>query len=619
MPHLLQLQRAAGNRAVSWLLSKQGTVVQRAGGGMAGTLPGGAQQRIEAAKAVRTVKAYATAGQSSERSAPPSPEQVTAEQPAALTAAEASPNVPTTIDHLPILETVNAEARHIPADPVIEASSCGLAGRDASASRDGQRFFASEPAHVVQRAMTWQSGRQSFGMSADSALGAPTRSSVAGSAPDPVLQRTPVTNFSDANVLVAAVVKDSPKQEDLAGACNFLNNLPMTRMLRLARQIGARRPTAVGALQQVALTSRVRIALAAVKLQGEISRVGFAIDRESDLKDLPKPDANQVLDVLGPVVPELAAMQKTKGFQALRADEQTRLIYLIGGSTSLSERAPAALRAVLADRRANKEDPATFRKFLADEKYLGSLVRLPRGKARAAYPFTVGTARFENTHLFGGEVRRIASAAVFDVVIEGKDPTGKAVKQMIPVFTPWGSDLDRVQERFGLPTIDEIATTLATIPDVSRIKIVHVDVHRLPADDRAPGGGEAYADAGDDGILNFYPTRGGRQDTRKQKADQIVPSVIHETGHTASLAAWGEDHYGKHWETWRAAIISDGLAPSQYGREDIDDDFAESWALYIPAVGTPREKEVRGLMPARCKLMDSLLSQLPLTPASKSK
>ena len=56
---------------------------------------------------------------------------------------------------------------------------------------------------------------------------------------------------------------------------------------------------------------------------------------------------------------------------------------------------------------------------------------------------------------------------------------------------------------------------------------------------------------------------------------------------------------------------SDGIALSQYGKENEKEDFAESWALYVPVIGTPRENEVRALIPARCKLMDTLLWQKP--------
>jgi len=87
--------------------------------------------------------------------------------------------------------------------------------------------------------------------------------------------------------------------------------------------------------------------------------------------------------------------------------------------------------------------------------------------------------------------------------------------------------------------------------------------------------------------------------------------VTHETGHTASIAAWGGDTDDEKWKPWRLAMQSDGIAVSQYAKTTIFEDFAESWALYAPVVGTPREAEVRALIPAHCKLMDTLLWQKP--------
>jgi hypothetical protein len=509
------------------------------------------------------------------------------------------------------------------------------AGRFAPGTHQGLKLIAHELTHVVQQSGPDQQGkalRSSVTGTRDSlqrppnAPLAPARSLVAGTDFGRALQRAPVTEkrrftptrFSDTQVLITAVVKDSPKQEDLVGACNYLDALPMARTLSLLLQIAARKPAAaVAALQATALqgwgTSHVRAALAAVMLKGEISRVGFAAEHASsnDLAVLPAQDAAQVLDVLGPTVPELAAMQQSKGFQALRPDEQARLTFLIGGSTSLSVHAPAALRTVLADRRANKDDPATFRKFLTDEKYQRFHPGLPSGKARQRDPFTVRTAVEVPNYAFGGQGTLTANAIRYDVVIDAKDATGKDFQQTIPVFIPKsGGPKDK---RYQIPTINEVAETLASTPDVSRSKIVHVDMHWMTESSAPDTGGpppdnvETKMAAGADGVVNIYPIKNQPHDRAT-----LAMSLIHETGHTASLAAWGDSDTDKRWDPWRAAMKADGMAVSQYSKESLDDDFAESWAFYVPVVGTPREAEVRALIPARCKLMDTLLWQKPV-------
>jgi hypothetical protein len=435
----------------------------------------------------------------------------------------------------------------------------------------------------------------------------------------PVLQRDPVTQkrtftptvFSDAKSLVAKIASDNPKEEDLAGACRYLDDLPVAKAMSLAQQIGARQPTAVTALESKAMqgwaTTRLRVVLAAVRLKGQISRVGFAAEHASDLQTISALEGQQVLDVLGPKVAELETIQKSKGFQALRADEQARLSYLIGGSTTLSEQAPAQMRALLSKPQTSKDDPATFRKFLTDEKYLRWDVGPTHGATRPRHKFTLGSAVDVANHVFGGVNALAADALRYDVVFDTKDASGTDIKQTIVVFVPKSAGLK--DKRYRRPTINEVAETLASTPDISLSKIVTVDVHWMtytggtgkPDDTK-----ETSAAAGAAGNLNIYPTIAFGQNPAGLASD-----VLHETGHTTSLAAWGDAETDSAWDKWRAAMKSDGMAVSQYGKTSIDEDFAESWALYAPVVGTPRENEVRALIPERCKLMDTLLWQKP--------
>jgi hypothetical protein len=517
---------------------------------------------------------------------------------------------------------VHSDAEAVPSTSELNAHAYTVghdivfgAGQFVPGTHRGRKLIAHELTHVVQQTLPRPPNTHSL----------PTRPPVAGYNAGSVLQRAPAAAqrtftpaiFSDSGALLKAILKDNPKEEELVGACRYLDGLPMARTLALVSLIKARKPTAAAALQATALqgwgTSHIRSALAAVMLKGEISRVGFADEHAPtnlDLSVLTASDAGLVLDVLGPAVPELAAMQRTKGFHALRPEEQARLTYLIGGSTSLSAPAPGALRTVLADRRANKDDPATFRKFLTDEKYLQFDVGLPRGNARPRDPFTVGPAVEAPKYAFGGLASLATDAIRRDVVIDARDATGKVFKQTIPVFIPKaGGPKDKA---YGIPTINEIAETLAATPDISRSKIVRVEVHPIPSRITATGRGplpddeEVHMAASGNGVMNIFPIKNAPHDRAS-----IAGDLIHETGHTASLAARGDSETDQRWEPWRAAMKSDGIAVSQYGKETVDEDFAESWALYARAVDTPREAEVRALIPARCKLMDTLRWQKP--------
>jgi hypothetical protein len=95
---------------------------------------------------------------------------------------------------------------------------------------------------------------------------------------------------------------------------------------------------------------------------------------------------------------ELADLKKTEGYGKLSAAEKARLDALVGGTTSVSRAAPAELRKILDDAAASKTDPATFRKFLSDEKYLKFDIRLPGEKRMAGKKHSVGPDKEVKDH-----------------------------------------------------------------------------------------------------------------------------------------------------------------------------------------------------------------------------
>jgi type VI secretion system secreted protein VgrG len=58
--------------------------------------------------------------------------------------------------------------------------------------------------------------------------------------------------------------------------------------------------------------------------------------------------------------------------------------------------------------------------------------------------------------------------------------------------------------------------------------------------------------------------------------------MLHETGHLWSEALWSDP---ANKQDWRDAIESDGQAPSEYARNNMTEDFAESANMYWSAKG----------------------------------
>jgi hypothetical protein len=106
--------------------------------------------------------------------------------------------------------------------------------------------------------------------------------------------------------------------------------------------------------------------------------------------------------------------------------------------------------------------------------------------------------------------------------------------------------------------------------------------------------------AGSEGILRVYPA------TTPQSAATIAGTLLHETGHVLSMRQFGDDNAAPGWNRWRDAAASDGLRPSQYAKNNLDEDFAESMALYGLVKGTPEEASVRAMLPGRFSVLDEL-------------
>ena len=69
---------------------------------------------------------------------------------------------------------------------------------------------------------------------------------------------------------------------------------------------------------------------------------------------------------------------------------------------------------------------------------------------------------------------------------------------------------------------------------------------------------------------------------------------------------WGTNTNNKKWKPWRDAMKSDGLSASTYAQSSPDEDFAESWALFMEVRHGPREEELRLLFPARWAILATL-------------
>ena len=200
--------------------------------------------------------------------------------------------------------------------------------------------------------------------------------------------------------------------------------------------------------------------------------------------------------------------------------------------------------------------------------------------------YVTGVSTVENHGFHSGE----ADAVRFEITIDGATT---------PVYLP--VEADPALDYHGL---DEIASGLASLPDQSRERIERVDANPAanPADEYwaeeydSPGF-RSYMTAGAEGVVSIYPSEHG---TPSQ--DSLNGGLLHEVGHVIT----GQDYGFLDWARWKFAMASDGQSVSDYADNSRDEDFAETYKLYMSVIGTSEEAAAREQYPGRFEILDDL-------------
>lgn len=299
------------------------------------------------------------------------------------------------------------------------------------------------------------------------------------------------------------------------------------------------------------------------------------------------------------------------GFQALTPDEQSRVLVYASGHTSLSEGGAVAIRAILDDP-VQAADPEAFRQALSAQTG-----QLQLGQLRETLPETTITVdppvAVSNHPYYSGPANALQHVVHIDDTATATAFNANTISIMEPVVPPAAA--------VGtLPSVAEVETMIRRLPRPSRATITRIDLNPAPNPDDAfwatqPGYAAANftsdMTAGADGVVDVYPSVGGRT------IESATETALHESGHAVSLRLWGEsdlpDASGSGttpnptWDPWRQAMAADNFTPSGYARASVVEDFSEAWLMLLQYRGTPREGEVRTLMPERCRLLDDVM------------
>jgi hypothetical protein len=298
-----------------------------------------------------------------------------------------------------------------------------------------------------------------------------------------------------------------------------------------------------------------------------------------------------------PTVADLsAALDRTPGFPFVPAPQRALLLKrLDGGPSDTAASTRAALDQVLRDASFVASSPAAqgvrLQTFVTGEEGLPEVVPgRPDEVPRRSYSIPAPTSE-----LGYGFASGAGPATRYDVVV------GSTTVPVHIGALPQGSPLIQA-------TIEDIAKALATVPaeSLAFVKDVAVEPQQNPYDAywattyNTPGF-RSYMVSGASGQISVFPQEWSIPQ------EEVDSSLIHETGHVFSLGTWGETHDSDGWKRWSAAADNDGSHVSNYARDSIDEDFAESVTLYAEVKGTPEEANARKLYSNRFDIIDGLI------------
>jgi hypothetical protein len=397
--------------------------------------------------------------------------------------------------------------------------------------------------------------------------------------------------------LVAALL-GSPKPRDFLRVARLLGRQSIATIVSVARRLAVNR-TVVQTLEGVVagtrgfVKARVLLPLAAARLRGQQSRLGFQTQQLALIGAFKARESRQALErvlrIVGEKVKTLRSMKSCVGYKQLFPHEKLRLDYMIAGSTSIPQKARPAMAWRLKHLATDKVE--MFRDFVASKFFINDAdvdqhttladgQQLPRETATRADAGSVPAHTYFGP-AFGTPAHR------WNVTV-GADSTP------IPVYEPPGGVSS---DRTPLTTVDEVQIGLAETPRAARDRIKRVDLNPI----RPQGSTGFMQTVGTSGEVTVFPT--------EPPQGQLLTSagLAHEAGHTASYQQYTYELSSAGWTGWRAAMASDApMVISKYAQTNEQEDFAESWSLWVPTAGQPREDEIKALIPNRVTEMQKV-------------
>ncbi len=166
--------------------------------------------------------------------------------------------------------------------------------------------------------------------------------------------------------------------------------------------------------------------------------------------------------------------------------------------------------------------------------------------------------------------------------------------QTFPVFSPAG------EAPKGAMTIETLAAALSMLPkDVLQNIGVLTREYRVPESEARTTLG--FTSRRDHVISLIAP--GEEMNT----PEKVAGVLLHEVGHRLAFALLGAEVAGPGWNEWQKAHASDAGYISEYSKKTWHEDFAETYAAWRAALGTPFEAAVRARFQHKFAILDRII------------
>jgi hypothetical protein len=291
--------------------------------------------------------------------------------------------------------------------------------------------------------------------------------------------------------------------------------------------------------------------------------------------------------VLGGAIPDdefLDALRKSDGFTALGAGDQATLLRWVDNKEPfISPQMRDVVERALRELDEFDDLPQAERE--------AALARL----MESSIGYSTSSISSNPAH-FTPNAEAVLSRAV-DTDIELRTSVEPAVEQTVRID---GREIRIISAAGGdaRNSVDEVVEALRSLPPASRNQI-----HTVFVEPAGHGGADATAAPDGNPVIVLY--NNGRD---PMSHDELVTTLIHESGHVMSEDRWGGTYRGPEWDRWREAMQSDQIRASPYARVKVAEDFAETFAIYHSVQGTPWEAAVRAKLPERFAILDELIA-----------